>query len=89
MRPDSFSIRLAEPHDAPEVSRLAAELGYPASVETVRLRLPLLEGRDHAIFVADEAGVSLLGWLPVARRITLRRSTTRLRNRSGSITSNS
>lgn len=71
MSADTFSIRRADPQDAAELARLAAELGYQASVEAMRLRLHLLAGQDHAVFVVDEARAPLLGWIHVARRITL------------------
>lgn len=71
MSADTFSIRRADPRDAPELARLAAELGYQASAAAMRSRLDLLADRDHAVFVADEAGAPLLGWIHVARRIAL------------------
>lgn len=71
MSADTFSIRRADPHDAAELARLAAELGYEASVEEVQARLRLLAGEEHAAFVADAAGAPLLGWIHVARRVTL------------------
>lgn len=71
MSADTFSIRRADPEDAPELARLAAELGYQASGAAMRLRLHLLAGRDHAVLVAADAATLLLGWIHVARRVTL------------------
>lgn len=71
MSADTVSIRRADPRDASELARLAAELGYQASVAAMRSRLDLLADRDHAVFVADEASAPLLGWIHVARRIAL------------------
>lgn len=71
MSPDTFSIRPADLHDAPELSRLAAELGYVASAEAMRQRLHWLEGRDDAVLVAAAAGAPLLGWIHLGRRIAL------------------
>ena len=71
MSADNYSIRPADPHDAAELARLAAELGYPASAEAMRLRLQRLEGRDDAVLVAAAADAPLLGWIHVGRRIAL------------------
>jgi len=71
MSADNFSIRPADPHDAAELARLAAELGYPASAAAMRLRLQWLEGRDDAVLAAAAAGAPLLGWIHVGRRVAL------------------
>jgi GNAT superfamily N-acetyltransferase len=65
-------IRLARAEDAPELARLADELDYPTSVETMRQRCSVLDGRsDHAVFVAEQPAGGLLGWAHVASTITL------------------
>lgn len=81
-----LSIRRARVDDAPEVARLAGELGYPGAADQMRQRLETIgASSDHAVFAAERgacavgepgacAGRSaapLLGWIHVARRILL------------------
>jgi len=64
-------IRTVAPADAPEVARLATQLGYPSTASQVAARLEALTGRaDGAVFVAeaeDPAG-RLAGWISVRGR---------------------
>lgn len=79
-------IRPARADDAPQLARLAGELGYPTEADEMRLRLEKITPRaDHAVFVAerrtaaseqpgcssDSSDGPLLGWIHVAREIML------------------
>jgi len=59
-----FTVRRAAEHDADAVALLAGDLGYPASAETMRIRIRAVsESPSDSLFVAaDSAGVSV-GWL--------------------------
>ena len=51
--------------DAPAVAILSAQLGYPASAETIAERLELLSpSPDHGFYVA-EAGEEVTGWVHI------------------------
>ena len=65
-----MTLREARPDDAPELALLAGELGYPATTGELARRLaPLLDDRDHAVFVATGADGRALGWVhAVVRR---------------------
>lgn len=64
-------LRDAHVGDAPEIARLADELGYSTPVETARQRLLWLLPRvDHRIRVA-EGKACLHGWIDVERRHSL------------------
>ena len=80
------SIRPARSGDAPQLARLAGELGYPTEADEMRLRLQKIASRtDHAVFVAERgapapgqpspsnggAGEDILGWVHVAREMLL------------------
>jgi len=57
-------VRLAREEDCAELARLAGELGYPASEETLRARLQrLLASSSDAVFVAERAAGGLVGWI--------------------------
>lgn len=73
MPTDHVDIREARPADAGEMSRLAAELGYPmSSGEMTRRMARLLSDPRHCIVVATSgAGDRLLGWMHVEHRISL------------------
>jgi len=60
-----YSIRRAEEQDCAEVTRLASQLGYPVSVDVMRLRLQrLLNGSGDIVFVAEAGdGDGLAGWI--------------------------
>ncbi|MGH9068064.1 MAG: GNAT family N-acetyltransferase [Acidimicrobiales bacterium] len=64
-------FRLAQVEDAAEITRLAAELGYPASVQDMASRLAtLLPLPEHFVVVAESGG-ALLGWAAVEIRMQL------------------
>ncbi|HET7329266.1 GNAT family N-acetyltransferase [Dyella sp.] len=64
-------LRKARVEDAAEVARLAGELSYATSVETMHERLTVLTAHpDHCITVAERDG-HMLGWIAVERRRTL------------------
>lgn len=65
-------IRCANEDDAAEITRLCAELGYPASLTEMRQRLSsLLEAGDHRIAVACGQRSGLLGWVAAEYRLVL------------------
>jgi GNAT superfamily N-acetyltransferase len=60
----SHAIRPASEHDAAELARLSAQLGYPASEDQIRARLRrLLASPADALLVAASAEGPLLGWI--------------------------
>lgn len=59
-------IRRASQDDAPRITDLCGQLGYPEQEEDVERRLArLLLPERHAIFVAEAEGEGVLGWLHV------------------------
>ena len=64
----SVTIRLASLGDAERMAYLCHQLGYAAEEQHVRQRLPaVMSSNDHAVFVAEQAGSPLLGWVHVFR----------------------
>jgi GNAT superfamily N-acetyltransferase len=65
------TIRHARLDDAPEMARLAAELGYPMTADDMAQRLAMLLADDrHCVFVVDGDG-ALAGWGHVEHRVLL------------------
>src|SRR5579871_1078428 len=59
-----FPIRPAREQDCVEISRLAAQLGYPASADVLRTRLQrLLASSSDAVFVSEAPNGALVGWI--------------------------
>lgn len=67
------TIRAAGLADAPEITRLAAQLGYRMSSSEMerRLRRLLADSRHHITVAADTTG-QLSGWLHVEHRTSLK-----------------
>ncbi|GGA01653.1 GNAT family N-acetyltransferase [Dyella caseinilytica] len=66
-----MKLRKAGIDDAPEIARLAEELGYPVSPEAMWARLAaLLSHPDHHISVVEDDD-ALHGWIAVEHRRTL------------------
>jgi GNAT superfamily N-acetyltransferase len=64
-------IRRAQPGDAPEMTRLSVQLGYPMSAAEMARRLgALLQSERHCVTVAAN-GELLLGWMHVEHRSSL------------------
>jgi GNAT superfamily N-acetyltransferase len=61
-----IQMRFARAGDTPALAKFCGQLGYPATAEKVgewlRAILPL-EG--HAVFVAEQSGVGVVGWVHV------------------------
>lgn len=51
------------PHDAPSVSALAKELGYPTSTEVLQRRFEEISPLAHIRVIVAEAKGEILGWL--------------------------
>jgi GNAT superfamily N-acetyltransferase len=65
------ALRHAGMTDAAEITRLCAELGYPASVEDMTARLGVvLSAGDRQVFVVEDED-KLLGWIGVELRTSL------------------
>jgi len=80
-------IRLACSDDAPEIARLASELGYQTDAGEMRLRIEMIGANpDHAAFVAQRNSLAMeatgdapversarpiQGWIHVVRRVLL------------------
>lgn len=59
-------VRTAKIEDAGAIADLSGQLGYPCSAASVRRRLRDLLGKpDHAIWVAENSGGSVAGWIHV------------------------
>lgn len=59
-----MSIRPAQLEDAPRLTALAAQLGYPTAEAALRARLArLLPQDDHAVFVAVNESDDVTGWV--------------------------
>jgi GNAT superfamily N-acetyltransferase len=58
------AIRPARLDDCSEIARLAGQLGYPATLENIRVRLGgLLMSAGDAVYVAEAAEGALAGWI--------------------------
>lgn len=58
------SVRLAREEDCAEITRLAQQLGYPASDDAMRTRLRrLLASSNDAVFVTASEEGGLIGWI--------------------------
>ena len=68
---ESWEIRPARPDDSEEISRLSAELGYPASVGAIGSNLAALLASARYFVSVAERGSRLLGWAVVERRLML------------------
>ena len=65
-RPTPFLVRPARPSDAPQLAALCGQLGYPSTREEVERRLQEIQGLgEHAIFVAEQPGGAIAGFLDV------------------------
>ncbi len=64
-------IRPGRDGDASELARLCRELGYPSTEAQVRERLVRLNGAEHGLFVAEDAGGGLRGVVDVHVRLVL------------------
>jgi GNAT superfamily N-acetyltransferase len=70
--PNAPHIRRAAVSDAPEIARLAHELGYPATEGEMASRLHTLQPLPtHFIAVAEGPRSRLLGWVAAERRMLL------------------
>jgi predicted N-acetyltransferase YhbS len=68
----SIAVRPIEPSDVDRVAALAAQLGYPATVERMRDRLRGVAGdAEHAVFVATDATGEVIGWIHLFVQRTL------------------
>jgi GNAT superfamily N-acetyltransferase len=69
--PDAVRIRPPLPADAPALTLLAGELGYPTSAEALLGRLAALHPTDAAVIVSTDANDVPTGWCHVEMRRTL------------------
>src|SRR4051812_18770108 len=66
-------IRNARPDDAPALSALSAELGYPVEADLLADRIRRLNS-DHAVFVSTENN-NVTGWIDVGLNFHLQSGT--------------
>jgi ribosomal protein S18 acetylase RimI-like enzyme len=67
-----IGFRPARRADASGLAPLVEELGYPAPLERIEARLARLEtAPDQALFVAEDEGAALCGWIHVQEFVTL------------------
>lgn len=64
-------IRRAEIADAPEMVRLAGELGYPMPLSEMTRRLAVLLPNERHYVAVAASGDGLLGWMHVEHRSSL------------------
>lgn len=65
---DSLAIRAARDEDAPAMTELCGQLGYPSTVENIRHRAQrAAQDSFRQIFVAELSG-SVIGWIEVSVR---------------------
>lgn len=66
------TIRTARNYDAPALAALCGELGYAATRQQVVARLAAIEAQAAGrVFVAEDAGGAVIGWLHVALQAQL------------------
>jgi GNAT superfamily N-acetyltransferase len=65
------TIRPAHPADAAALADLTTQLGYPTQAAELAERLAMLDGEDHALFVAAGDDDQPLGWIHVAIEVGL------------------
>ena len=59
-----MNIRPATTADTASLAELSGQLGYPVLTESFRMRLArLLSRADQVVYVAEEPGVGVLGWI--------------------------
>ncbi len=67
--PESARVRIrrAEERDAPALSELSGQLGYPCSAGEIAARLrKLASASQHAVFAAEISGGPVVGWVHVS-----------------------
>jgi N-acetylglutamate synthase-like GNAT family acetyltransferase len=65
-----IEIREARPDDCESIAGLARELGYKTRSEDVQRRLTdVLNNPDHRIFVADNSGKQITGFIHIYRNL--------------------
>jgi GNAT superfamily N-acetyltransferase len=66
---EGIEIRPATQGDVYRLAMLCEQLGYPSTPEQVRQRLDELQRNEHqAVFVAEEVGGQVVGWVQVFGR---------------------
>jgi predicted N-acetyltransferase YhbS len=72
MKTASAHIRPAAPADAPEIARLASELGYQSTAADIAGRLTQMHGQSrYLVAVAEAQAGRLAGWVCAERRLVL------------------
>lgn len=62
----AVAIRAPEPRDYARMADLAGQLSYKSNAEEITRRLAGMRGSaDHAVFVAENAGGDIAGWIGV------------------------
>jgi len=59
-------IRAASLNDAGQLAELSGQLGYPSQAEEMKQRLERVQpDKEHALFVAEQQGGRVVGWVHV------------------------
>jgi GNAT superfamily N-acetyltransferase len=67
MKDARLKIRRVKRSDAEQVAELSGQLGYPATPAQILRRIKGLKpASEHAVFVADQPGTGIVGWLHVS-----------------------
>ena len=63
---ENFFARKAQLDDAESIARLSDQLGYPSTYQEISNRIKdILGDESHGIYVAENAGGDILGWVHV------------------------
>lgn len=73
MTPDRIGVRDAVDTDAPAISPLLSELGYPTTVEEVLLRLRMLRKLNQKAVLVAQKGERVVGVVTVHAALVLHR----------------
>jgi len=66
------TIHCARTYDAPALAELCGALGYPATRQQIVARLAAIEAVPaHKVFVAEDDGGRVVGWLHAAQCVAL------------------
>jgi GNAT superfamily N-acetyltransferase len=66
------TIRPMRPDDVPRAAELATQLGYPSTADEVAARFAEIEAGQHdEVLVATDGADAVIGWIHVARVVSL------------------
>jgi GNAT superfamily N-acetyltransferase len=69
--PDVITVRRAAAADAPAITDLCEQLGYPATIDDVLIRLDIILSSPIQAALVAQSGGRVIGWVHVVRVIFL------------------